>query len=88
MSHKELLQEAFTNPDRTSNTSPSCLVDFFIVRTQKVFGIFKSFHVFRVTSSVFLKSADKRKPDRQNIRLMLVCGSLPIPRGAAALPKP
>lgn len=49
-------------------------------------GIFKSFHIFRVTRSVFLKPVDKRKPDRQDIRLILMCGCLPVPRGAVVLP--
>lgn len=50
---------------------------FFSEEPKRCFGIFKSSHVFRVTSSVFLKSVDKRKPDRQNIRLIPVCCQSP-----------
>ncbi len=43
---------------------------FLVKNLKRCFGIFKSSHIFRVTGSVFLKSVDKRKPDRQNIRLI------------------
>lgn len=52
---------------------------FFIVKNPKGahFGIFKSSTHLQSDKFSVLKSVDKRKPDRQNIRLILVCCQSP-----------